>query len=91
MDKKIEEKKEPIPIIILIFVNYIIGGGIALIGQRTKNKFEFYGGLAFIAAVIISQFVNALLFKILSIASWLYIIIRLILIWKSKETEIKLI
>ncbi len=91
MDKKIEEKKEPIPIIILIVVNHIIGGGIALIGQRTKNKLEFYGGLAFIAAAIFSIFVNTLLLWILSTASWVYIIIRLILIWKSKETEIKLI
>lgn len=91
MDKKPEDKKEPIPIIVLIVVNYLIAGGIALIGQRTKNKLEFYGGLAFIAAAIASLFVNAALLGIISLASWAYIIIRLILIWKNKETEIKLI
>ena len=51
-EKKEVEKQEQIGIIPLIIAHFLLGAGIAVIGQRTKNKMEFYGGLVFILLLI---------------------------------------
>jgi len=80
------EKRENIGIIPLVIVNYLLGLGIAFIGQRMKNRYEFLGGLAFFVMVVASFFISPLLSTILGLFSWAYVIIRLIWIFVKKET-----
>ncbi len=115
-------KPKPISVVITFLVHWIIGGGIAYIGQETSNKKEYYAGLIFIAIavlLIIAQIVfscssfcetigafavfssecsscdmhQALrgLNVLVSLASWLYVIVRLILIYNGKQNSVKFI
>ena len=116
-------EKEPISIIILVFAHFIIGGGIAYIGQQTKNTREYHAGLLFIllalglvAAQLIytcspeciaakamlsptyvevcsscTGFQASVFLGLLSLFSWLYVIGRVVLIYKNKEVALKLI
>ena len=86
------EKQEPIGVISLIIAHFLLGAGIAIIGQRTKNKMEFYGGLVFILVYIgifIFEFTSKIdlvgcLRGLLGLGSWIYIIIRLALLINGK-------
>ena len=116
------EKQEQIGIIPLIIAHFLIGAGIVVIGQRTKNKMEFYGGLAFIFVVISLLIAKFFIFRcdsiceiygssmylmpscqgcvisnfafcisgIISLLSWIYIIIRLFLL-RNEGYPIKVI
>ena len=98
---KDKEKQEPIGVISLILAHFLLGAGIAVIGQRTKNKPEFYAGLAFIVFVIgfyILEFITAYSISdligcirgLVVLGSWAYIIIRLVLL-RNEGYEIKAI
>jgi hypothetical protein len=100
------EKKESIGIIPLIVVHHIMGFGILMVGQRTKNVFEFWGGLAvFLIAVFylfmgfsilgtpenFSESLMGILYTLYSLVTWLYLLVRLIWIFVKKETKISII
>jgi uncharacterized membrane protein len=42
-----DEPAEPVGVVTVLAAQLILGLGIVMIGQRTKNKIEFYCGLAF--------------------------------------------
>lgn len=126
---ELKGNKEPIQVAVLFFVHWILGLGIAIIGQRTKNRNEFIGGLIFFLIfllMLVAKFVFpcseeckaalnsaamfpentsyvhvfcrncpaqivSVIYGILSVLSWLYIIGRLVLIYQSKETPLKII
>ncbi len=87
------DKKEPIGLIPLVLAHVIIGLGITVVGQRTKNRNEFLGGII-VFLVVLSSFFNSglgLAVPLISILSWIYLLGRIALIYKSKEVEIKLL
>ncbi len=99
------EQKETVGVISLLVAHYLLGLGIAVIGQRTKNVMEFWFGIAvFLVAVgALIFFVTAagsvaafqaswlgILYGLFSLATWLYIILRLIWIFIKKETKLAL-
>jgi len=100
------EVKEPVGFISLIIVHYMFGLGIALLGQRTKNVIEFWGGvLAFVFSMgflivamgsygSIDDFWDSfagLLFGLFSLLTWMYLAGRLIWIAIKKETRITIL
>jgi hypothetical protein len=98
---KSQEKQEPIGVISLIIAHFLIGAGIAVIGRRTQNKREYYGGLIFIVFIIGFYILEYLTNYIISdmigcfrglivLCSWAYIIIRLFLL-RNEGYEIKAI
>ncbi len=95
-----DEPKEPLGVLAVLIVHYILGLGIALIGQRTKNVGEFWAGVIvfFIAVSVIVATVygaggDALLlaYGLFSLATWLYILGRLAWIYVKKETRLTII
>jgi hypothetical protein len=96
---KDKEKEEPIGVISLIIAHFLLGAGIAVIGQRTKNKPEYYGGLIFIVFVVgfyILEFMTKYILEeifgcvwgLIVFGSWAYIIVRLFLL-RNEGYEIK--
>jgi hypothetical protein len=55
------DAKESIGVIPVVVVHLLLGLGIMLIGQRTKNVAEFWAGLAFFLFIIAAAFVSAFL------------------------------
>jgi len=53
------DPKEQIGLLPLIVVHYLIGLGIAYVGQRTKNQLEFFCGLAVFVIAIAAIFLAA--------------------------------
>ncbi|MCX8194513.1 MAG: hypothetical protein N3G22_00170, partial [Candidatus Micrarchaeota archaeon] len=46
------QKKEYLPVLLILLVHYLISAGIVAIGQRMKNKKEFYGGILLILIIL---------------------------------------
>ena len=98
---ELKGEKEPISLVVLVVAHFLIGAGIMYIGEKTKNRREFLGGIAFILIAIIAYLAPATVldlgvvafgaFFMLSALSWLYLLVRLHLINQKKEVELKLI
>ncbi len=103
---KAGEQKEPVGFISLMVAHYFFGLGIAILGQRTKNVAEFWlGAVACVAsfgflAVALSGFASidafwdsfaGLVFGLFSLATWMYIVGRLLWIAIRKETRITIL
>lgn len=97
------EKKEAIGLIPLVIVHYVLALGIAYIGQRTKNRIEFFAGMGllvfligYVAVYLLSEGFSAerpeftLPYFLLTLGSWIYIAGRMLWIKMKKETEIRL-
>ncbi len=97
------EQKEAIGVLSLLFVHYLLGVGIAIVGQRTKNVIEFWCGvLVFVIAVSLLLYflvvagsveafrasLSSVLYGLFSLMTWFYIIVRLIWIFIKKETKL---
>ena len=90
--QKNQEKREAIGLVPLAIVQYLLALGPALIGQRMKNKVEFWGGLALFPIMLYAIFTGvAWLSGIIAILSWIYVVGRLCWIAFRKENEIKII
>ncbi len=100
------EQKESVGIVSVIIAHYILGIGIAVLGQRTKNVAEFWGGIIiFILAVgLLLFFVSAagsvesfrtslsgVLYTLFSLMTWLYVLLRFVWIYVKKETKLTLL
>lgn len=100
------EAKEPIGIIGVLVVHYLAGLGITVIGQRTKNITEFWGGVVFFILMVsflimeVSGFESTdafldsdigTLYLLSSLISWIYVIARLIYIYVKKTTRFNIL
>jgi len=97
------EPAESIGIFSTAFAHYFLGAGILIIGQRTKNVYEFWAGLIVIMIAIPLSLLslgmpdNTLgnLFVVISslfaISTWAYVLLRIVWIHMKKITKITLI
>lgn len=100
------EEKEPIGVISLVLAHYVLGLGILIIGQRTKNVYEFWGGLLVFLFIIGYVFLGlmasgssdafmgswfAVIYALLSLMTWIYIVARLAWIVIKKETRLTIL
>jgi hypothetical protein len=100
------EEKEHVGVIVLLFVHYVIGLGIAYLGQRTKNVLEFWAGIVtfiivmgFLALYILTPgapaaFENSPMgsaYIMFTFLTWVYVIVRLAWIYWKKETGLAII
>lgn len=94
-----DEPKEPVGVITVILVHFILGLGIVIIGQRTKNRLEFWLGII-VFLIAIAFLVITLLsgtgtfpfgYGLFSAATWLYILGRLVWIFIKKETKLTIL
>jgi hypothetical protein len=102
---KSSDAKEAVGIIPLLILHYVIGIGIAFIGQKTKNVAEFWAGIivflvtmCFLALYISAPDAAAFetspagaLYVFFSLVTWAYILGRVIWIYMKKETKLAFI
>ena len=100
------EEKEAVGVIPVLLVHYLLGLGIVVLGQRTKNVLEFWGGVSVFLIAIFFLFYSiavgggmsffqanllGTIYVLFSLLIWLYIIGRLIWIAVKKETKLTII
>lgn len=74
----------------------MLGLGITYIGQRMKNRTEFFGGIVYFIAITLGFIVDAVTgqvfyIQLLGLIGWVYIIFRVIGIHLDKQNKISVI
>ncbi len=94
-----DQPKEPVGVLTILICHITLGFGILILGQRLKNRLEFWAGVGFVLLEILvllmafSGFIKGVPFGfgIMTTLTWIYVIVRLLWIFFKKETKLTLL